>query len=422
MQRAVSLRSRHPAAAIGLNCRISASLPQGGLESRGPTGRRAQVRCRPGVNRPGPEPGSRADFHSPNPSADPVGGQWKKERVAQVHTPPSVRKIVRQRVAAVTVTVFAAGLLFGVTGSAGAAPAPTVSQVQARIKALQLKENQLQQQYDQVKQELQATDQQLSLVDKEIAVDNEKFAGLRQEIDLIALRDYETGNLNTSIALFASGNPQRILDQSSILEQLSDTNDSQLAAFLAVTRQLTSTRLLALRTKAGTLQLKKTLLERREELNKLLANQNQLLAQLSPADQVGLTGGGGVTTATYTGPTSSQADKAVQYAYDQLGCPYVYGGTGPCADGFDCSGLTMMAWAAAGVSIPRTSYEQLDDLPQVALGDQQPGDILVFLDGGHVGIYVGDNKLIDAPQTGEDVQLVSFTGWYRENLYAIVRP
>jgi peptidoglycan DL-endopeptidase CwlO len=339
-----------------------------------------------------------------------------------VHTPPSVRKIVGQRVAAVTVTVFAAGLLLGVTSSAGAAPAPTVSQIQARIKALQLKENELGQQYDQVKQELQTTDQQLALVDKEIAVDNEKFAGLRQEINLIALRDYETGNLNTSIALFTSGNPQRILDQSSILEQLSDTNDIQLAAFLAVTRQLTSTRSLALRTKVGTLELKKTLLERREELNKLLANQNQLLSQLSPADQVGLTAGGGTSTATYTGPTSTQADKAVQFAYDQLGCPYVYGGTGPCADGFDCSGLTMEAWAAAGVSIPRTSYEQLDDLPQVALGDQQPGDILVFLDGGHVGIYVGGNKLIDAPQTGENVELVSFTGWYRENLYAIVRP
>jgi cell wall-associated NlpC family hydrolase len=82
----------------------------------------------------------------------------------------------------------------------------------------------------------------------------------------------------------------------------------------------------------------------------------------------------------------------------------------------------MEAWSYAGVSIPRTSYEQLDDLPQVSLGNQEPGDILVFLDGAHVGLYVGNNELIDAPQSGEDVQLVSFTGWYRDNLYAIVRP
>ena len=74
------------------------------------------------------------------------------------------------------------------------------------------------------------------------------------------------------------------------------------------------------------------------------------------------------------------------------------------------------------MAIPRTSYEQWTDLPHVSLGDQEPGDILVFLGGGHVGIYVGGGKLIDAPQTGEDVELVSFTGWYMSNLYAIVRP
>jgi len=338
-----------------------------------------------------------------------------------VHTPPSVRRIVRQRVAAVTVTVFAAGLILGVTGSAGAAPAASISQVQARLKALQLKQNQLDQQYDQAKQQLQATDQQLTLVDKEIGADDARFAGLREEISRIAVTDYEDGDLNSSLALLASGNPQRILNRSSILLELSDTNNAQIQEFLAVTRQLTSTRLLAQRTKAGIVELKSSLAKRRAQLSKLVSNQTQLLNELSPAQQVGLTAGGGSTTATYTGPTATEAEKAVKFAYDALGCPYDYGGTS-CSPGYDCSGLTMEAWASAGVSIPRTSYEQLDDLPHVALGDQEPGDILVFLDGAHVGLYVGDNKLIDAPQTGELVQLVSFTGWYRANLYAIVRP
>jgi peptidoglycan DL-endopeptidase CwlO len=342
-----------------------------------------------------------------------------------VHTPPSVRKIVRQRVAAVTVTVFAAGLLLGVTGSAGAASAPTVSQVQAKLKSLQVKANQLDEQYDQVKQEWVTTKQQLALIDKEISADTVRFAGLQKAIDLIGVADYEGGNFNASLAMLASGNAanaQGMLDKSSILQELSDTDGSRIKEFLAAARQLTDAQLAEERTKAGIAELRATLLKRRAAMNKMVNNQATLLSQLTPAEQTGLTAGGGVTTATYKGPTTTQADKAVAYAYDQLGCPYVYGGTGPCPDGFDCSGLTMMAWASAGVSIPRTSYEQLDDLPQVAIGDQQPGDILVFLDGAHVGIYVGDNKLIDAPQTGEDVQLVSFTGWYRDNLYAIVRP
>jgi peptidoglycan DL-endopeptidase CwlO len=346
----------------------------------------------------------------------------EKERVAQVHTPPSVRKIVRQRVAAVTVTVFAAGLLLGVTGSAGAASAPTASQVQARLKSLQVKANQLDEQYDQVKQEWLNTQQQLTLLDKEVAADSKRFAGLQKEIDLIGVSDYEGGNFNTSIAMLTSGNAQGILDKSSILQELSDSDSFRIKEFLAAARQITDAQLAEQRTKAGIAELKASLLKRRAQMNKTVNNEATLLSQLSPADQVGLTAGGGVTTGTYKGPTTTQADKAVEFAYDQLGCPYVYGGTGPCADGFDCSGLTMQAWAFAGVSIPRTSYEQLDDLPQVPLGDQEPGDILVFLSGAHVGIYVGDNELIDAPQTGEDVQLVSFTGWYRDNLYAIVRP
>ena len=339
-----------------------------------------------------------------------------------MHTPPSVRRIVRQRVAVVTVSVFAAGLLLGVTSSAGAAPAPTVSQVQAKLKSLETKAAQLDQQYDQVKQQVSSTDQRLALIDKQISQDNAQFGSMRQEIERIAITDYEDGNLNSSIALLASGNPQQILDQSSILLELSDTNNAQISQFLSATRQLTNAQLAARRTKAGIEQLKASLLKRKAAMNKLVSQEESLLAQLTPAEQTGVSAGGGSTSGTYTGPTSSQADKAVEFAYDQLGCPYVYGGTGPCADGFDCSGLTMQAWAFAGVSIPRTSYEQLDDLPQVSLGNQEPGDILVFLDGAHVGIYVGNNELIDAPQTGEDVELVSFTGWYRDNLYAIVRP
>ncbi len=104
----------------------------------------------------------------------------------------------------------------------------------------------------------------------------------------------------------------------------------------------------------------------------------------------------------------------MQFAYNQLGCPYVYGGTGPCGSGFDCSGLTMQAWASAGVSIPRTSYGQAT-LPAVSTSNLQPGDILEFAGDSHVGIYVGGGMLIDAPQPGMNVEKVSLSSsWYSE--------
>jgi len=268
-----------------------------------------------------------------------------------------------------------------------------------------------------------ATNQRLALINRQIANDSSHFAALKKLIELIAVSDYEDGNLNSSIALLTSGNAQQILDRSSILLELSNANSAQIDQFLAATRQLTGAQQLAQRTKVGILELKASLAKRKATMDTLVSNETQLLNELSPAQQAAAgPGAGGTSKANDPLPTTTQAEKAVKFAYGALGCPYVYGGTGPCADGYDCSGLTQAAWAYAGVSIPRTSYEQWDDLTAVSLADVQPGDILVFLDGGHVGLYVGDNKLIDAPHTGLDVELVSFTGWYRSNLVGIVRP
>ena len=340
-----------------------------------------------------------------------------------MHTPPSVRRIVRQGVAAVTVSVFAAGLLIGVTASASAKPSPTLSQVQAKLAKLQSELRKLDQQYDQVRQQLATTDQRLALINKQAAAYGTRFATLRQQITRIAVTAYEDGNLNSSVALLTSGNPQQILDQSSILLELSASNNAQINQFLAAAKQLNSTQLLAQRTKAGILQLKSSLTKRRQSMQKLVNQAQVLVNQLSPAQQAAV-GPGSSTSAPvkYNGPTATQAQKAVAFAYGRIGCPYVYGGTGPCSAGYDCSGLTMSAWASAGVSIPRTSGEQWAQLPHVSTANMQPGDIMVFSGAGHVGIYVGNNKLIDAPVPGQNVELVAFSGWYQSNFDGAVRP
>jgi cell wall-associated NlpC family hydrolase len=340
-----------------------------------------------------------------------------------VHTPPSVRRIVRHGVAAVTVSVFAAGLLMGVTASVGAAPTPTLSQAQAKLAKLQSQLRTLVQQYDQVKQQLDATNQRLVLINKQSAAYGVKFASLRQEIGRIAVTAYEDGNLNSSVALLTSGKPQQILDQSSILLELSASNNAQINQFLAAAKQLNSSQLLAKRTQVGILQLQAGLTKRKQAMQKLVNQQQGLVSQLTPAQQaaVGPTGGS-TTPIKYHGPTGTQAQQAVAFAYSKIGCPYVWGGTGPCNAGYDCSGLTMSAWASAGVQIPRTSEAQWAGLTHVSTANMQPGDIMVFSGAGHVGIYVGNNKLIDAPVPGQNVELVAFSGWYQSNFDGAVRP
>jgi len=323
----------------------------------------------------------------------------------------------------VTVAVVGAGLLFSVTGSAAGAPAPTVAQVEKKVSELRSKSDQLGQQYDQVKEQVASTNQRLKLVRQQLSIYSGRFSALQAQVARIAISAYETGSLNSSFTLLTSGDPQQILDQSSILEELSSSNQAKIGQFVAAARQLQNTQQLVQRTKAGIVQLQASLKKRRAALNKMLSQQEALLAQLTPQQQQAVGGTGtGTTTGKYTGPTSTQAEKAVAFAYDQLGCPYVYGGTGPCTDGFDCSGLTMESWASAGVSIPRTSYEQWDSLPHVSLSSVQPGDILVFYGAGHVAIYVGNNKFIQAPQPGEDVELVAYQGASTPGIDGAVRP
>ncbi len=115
---------------------------------------------------------------------------------------------------------------------------------------------------------------------------------------------------------------------------------------------------------------------------------------------------------------SGGASAAVAYARAQIGKPYQYAGAGP--DSFDCSGLTMMAWAQGGVSMSHGSQSQYLSFPHVPISDLQPGDLVFFGSSGpsnhHVGIYVGGGTMIEAPHTGAYVRYSSI---YRPDLVSL---
>jgi cell wall-associated NlpC family hydrolase len=91
-----------------------------------------------------------------------------------------------------------------------------------------------------------------------------------------------------------------------------------------------------------------------------------------------------------------------------MGKPYQWAGAGP--DSYDCSGLTMVSWEHAGVSLPHSAQDQYDLTTRVAVADLLPGDLVFYgtpTDVYHVGMYIGDGKMVDAPETGEDVMIQS---------------
>ncbi|WP_042413058.1 C40 family peptidase [Streptacidiphilus anmyonensis] len=130
----------------------------------------------------------------------------------------------------------------------------------------------------------------------------------------------------------------------------------------------------------------------------------QLQAQTAYAAQMAWRGS--LTAAELSRRATGAAQAAIAYAVAQIGKPYLWGATGPRS--FDCSGLTMRAWQAAGVDIPRTSQDQWAQLRHVPVADLRPGDLIVYFHGAtHVALYVGDGAIIQAPHPGGVVELAA---------------
>lgn len=113
------------------------------------------------------------------------------------------------------------------------------------------------------------------------------------------------------------------------------------------------------------------------------------------------------TTTTSTGVPTVVQEAAVAYAESQIGTPYVWGGASP-QTGFDCSGLVVWAFGLAGVVVPPVANDQWRAEPHVAMSRLVPGDLVFFGSGRyaeHVGIYVGNGAMVDAPYTGADVRI-----------------
>ncbi|MFD9117289.1 NlpC/P60 family protein [Streptomyces bottropensis] len=118
---------------------------------------------------------------------------------------------------------------------------------------------------------------------------------------------------------------------------------------------------------------------------------------------------------------ATKADKAIAFARAQIGKPYVWGATGP--GSYDCSGLTQAAWKAAGVDLPRTTFDQLTAGTTVPLADARPGDLVFFYDNiGHVGLYIGNGMMIHAPKPGTYVREETVFYDAESSVHSVVRP
>ena len=320
------------------------------------------------------------------------------------------------RAATVTMVGLAAGTVALVPNVSEAAPAQTFQQVQTEVNSLNAQADAETQQYDAAQQAYAQLQQKIDGLQGQIVTQTAAMHQLQKAMGIQAGAQYQENGISASLQLALSSTPDAFLAQASIANETGQQDAARL-------KQLNSTQV---QLKQDVSNAANLLVEQQTEVKQLAAADATIKGELSKAQSLlsSLTaqqqaeienGGSGSAPTTFNGvlpPVSGRAGVAVAYAKSKLGDEYVRGGNGPTI--FDCSGLTQEAWKAAGLAIPRTSYQQYAALPHIPLSQLQPGDLVFFFPSpggpGHVGIYVGDGELIHAPHPDTVVQYASLYG------------
>lgn len=328
-------------------------------------------------------------------------------------TARSRRRTLLRRVVVVAGPVVTV-LFSTVLPSARPAGADTVSsaraqaaQASALLQADQAKLDALAQQYELAQQQLSTIAAQVEQVHAAIAQDQAQVASDETALRADALQSYETGAGETGLgATFGQGG-----------EQAAVTTEYVALATGALTTALDNLRGAQDRLAEQESQLQTSEARAQAALNQIAAAKGA--AQATAASEEGtlhslnsevaslVAGPPAVGAGGLPPPPNGAGGTAVRAAESQIGVPYEWGAEDP-GHGFDCSGLTQWSWRQAGVGIPRTANDQLDAVARVPLGDMEPGDLVFWGSGGyaqHVAIYVGNDDVVDAPSSGQDVQI-----------------
>jgi peptidoglycan DL-endopeptidase CwlO len=317
----------------------------------------------------------------------------------------------------------------GEAGPVAAGPStakPTIDQVKRSIDALNRQAEVASEDLNAIRVRTSAARSRLTTLQADVRRQRASVGTLRQQVVSATLSDYQNaGGLSTTTSFLVSDDPKTFLinladdavdkhQQAAILTSL-----MQQQRLLAARQTSARVQLAAVRANKAQLRREKAVLDgkikkAKDLLNSLQAKQRaHLLALQRAADSSTASGGTGspsrdTTRPTVDVPTSARAAIAVRTALAQIGDPYVYGAAGP--DAFDCSGLTMYAWAAAGVSIPHASSMQPSSGTPVSISDLRPGDLVFYYSPiSHVAMYIGHGEVVHAPHTGSYVQIVPLT-------------
>ncbi|MEZ0066629.1 cell wall-associated NlpC family hydrolase [Streptacidiphilus sp. MAP12-20] len=301
--------------------------------------------------------------------------------------------------------------------SAQAAPKPTTDQLRAQLQQLNTESDQAIQKYDAAQAQLKTQQAAVNTLQDQIARSQAAVNTKMDALGQVANAQYANGSVDPTVQLLLSSTPDQYLNQASSLGQITDNQATEIKALQSEQHTLDSEKATAEQTLQQIEATNKQLAANKAEVQKKIAAAQSLLDSMTAAQKAALAAAGnqGSTAASRgTGSTgrpnlgSAKAGNSVEAAafaaaQTRLGDNYVWGATGP--NEFDCSGLMEWAYAQAGVSIGRSTYDQINSgTPVASEADLQVGDLVFFNGNSHVGMYAGNGMVLHAPHTGTVVK------------------
>jgi peptidoglycan DL-endopeptidase CwlO len=348
----------------------------------------------------------------PNPSAHPVGVRQRKgDR-------PLVLNGRKRLISALSGLAFAATV--GLVPGAAQAD-PDIDDVEANVDRLYHEAEEAQERYHDVKLELDDLERDLSSLEHDQKRQDTRLDAARTEVRDSVIRQYQGESMSAVGQVFVSEDPSAFLDQMATMTSYSDLQSQLFSAYSREAKALDIRRDATQQRVDEIAALEKKLSDEKDTVDAKLAEAKELLSRLEAEERERM------TTVSRSAPrapdlpdvaASGRAGAAVQFAMAQVGDAYVYGAAGP--DAYDCSGLTMSAWAAAGVSLPHSSSAQYSSGPHIAASALQPGDLVFYYSPiSHVGMYIGNGQIVHAANPSTGVQVA---GLYSMPYSGAVRP
>jgi len=297
--------------------------------------------------------------------------------------------------------------------------APTVASVEKQLGRLALANSQLVEQYDHARVVLQQRQAAVVRANKAASAAQSALDAASAEMSRTLTAEYEGSAMSVAGALLTSSSDNSYLTQMDTMNIVS-AHTAQVVDHMSQMQQTANTAAATAKNlfAQANAQLK-LLAQTKANVQKQITKYQVTLGMLTAAQQATysaainpVVSAKRVTFVASHLVASAKAKIAVQFALAQVGKPYVWGAAGPSS--YDCSGLTMASWHAAGVSLPHSAADQYSYGTHVSMSHLTPGDLIfMYSPIGHVTIYIGDGMMVSAPQSGENVSVIpvsSFSG------------